>query len=152
MQPLEERAYERPVPGRLEHPRRDLERLLVAPGEHEALGLPGFGVPDERLRAKRLESRKRLGEQLERLVEATRAGCDPPEVRRGQCAADRVPRGPPDALGLEKALLRLLEPALVREDLALVVLRPGDVDDIARTPAQLAAAPVELEASSQRPA
>ena len=138
MQTLEERAHERPVLRRLEHAGHDLERLLVAPGEHEALGTPGLGVVDERLRAERLEGRERLSEQLERLVEAARAPL-PGRGRRSQRDADRVPRGPPYPLGFEEALLGLLEPALVGEDLALVVPRPRDVDDIAGTPAELAA-------------
>ena len=116
----------------------------MAPGEHEALGPPGLGLLDERLRAERLEARERLGEQLECLVEAAARAATRPRFD----AASAMPTGYRAARqtrwASRKQLLGLLEPALVGEDLALVVLRARDVDDIARTPAQLAAAPVEL--------
>src|SRR6266511_3665334 len=144
MEPLEEWVAERILLGRLEDGRRDIEGLLVAPPEHEALGSPGLGLVDERLRAERLEGGEPLGEQVQRLVEATRAGSDPGEVRGRERDADEVLRGPPDSPRLEEERLGLLELALVGDDLALVVLRARDVDDVARTLAQLAAPPVEL--------
>ena len=84
MEPFEEGVEERVLLGRLEHGRRDVEGLLVAPREHEALGPAGLGLAGERLRAERLEGRERLGEQIQRLVEATHTGCDSPEVRGGE--------------------------------------------------------------------
>src|SRR6266508_2559819 len=144
MEPLKEWVAERILLGRLEDGRRDIEGLLVAPPEHEALGSPGLGLVDERLRAERLEGGEPLGEQVQRLVEATRAGSDPGEVRGRERDADEVLRGPPDSPRLEEERLGLLELALVGDDLALVVLRARDVDDVARTLAQLAAPPVEL--------
>jgi hypothetical protein len=135
-------AEERGFRGRLERGGHDLEGLLVAAGEHEALGPPGLGLPDERFRAERLEGRERLGEQLQRLVEAARPGGDPTEVRGRECDAHEVTRSPPDPPGLEKERLGLLELALVGDDLALVILRARDVD-IARTSAQLATPAVE---------
>src|SRR6266545_7730628 len=133
MEPLEEWVAERILLGRLEDGRRDIEGLLVAPPEHEALGSPGLGLVDERLRAERLEGGEPLGEQVQRLVEATRAGSDPGEVRGRERDADEVLRGPPDSPRLEEERLGLLELALVGDDLALVVLRARDVDDVGGT-------------------
>ena len=89
--------------------------------EHEALALPRHCFQLEACRADSFEERVRLLEERVRLLEATDARLQPGKVVQRRTFAERIAGCLAHARVMAERFLRLVEPPLIGEHLALVV-------------------------------
>ena len=99
--------------------------------EHEALALPRHRFQLEACRADSFEERVRLLEERVRLLESTDARLEPGKVVQRRTFAERIAGCLAHAHVMAERLLRLVEPPLVGQDLALVVRERRLSDDVA---------------------